>query len=71
MNTPRLPAWVAPICCVTPFMALVGFSVTAGFGASVGTPVLVCLIILCGKIISSLLNGPNVDAQHPTIENSK
>ncbi len=71
MKTPRIPTWVAPFCCVTPFVALIGFSVTTGFGAAVGTPALICLIVLCGRIISTLLNDPKIEQEFPKIENRK
>lgn len=59
MSTPAMPAWVAPFCCATPFVALIGFAITTGFGATIGTPVLICLVGLCYKIVSSLLDDPH------------
>jgi hypothetical protein len=67
MNTPRLPAWVAPICCVSPFLALIGFSINSALGGQVGSPALVCLVILCGKIISVMLYHSNDSENAPRI----
>jgi hypothetical protein len=61
MNAPRLPVWVASFCCVTPFVALIAFAATASSGATVGTPALICLVILCGKIVGKLLNDPHIE----------
>ena len=58
MRTPILPNWVAPFCCVMPFCALLGFSVSGAFGASVSNPGLICLVVLCGKITGWVLNEP-------------
>ena len=58
MHTPNLPGWVAPFCCVMPYCALLVFSVSAAFGASLSTPGLVCLTLLCGRITGWVLNVP-------------
>ena len=59
MNTSDLPYWVAPFCCATPFCALLAFSVSPAFGATISTPGLICLILLCGRITGWVLNRPN------------
>ena len=45
----NLPDWVAPFCCVTPFLALMLFAAAALFGYSVGTFAILSLVGLCGK----------------------
>lgn len=71
MNPPTLPQWVAPFCCTAPFCALIGLSISGAFGASVSTPALVSLVLLCGKITSWVLNIPPGLPRIARIENSK
>ena len=56
MTSPNLPSWVAPFCCVTPFCALIGFSISAVCGTPVNPPSLICLVLLCGRITSRVLS---------------
>jgi hypothetical protein len=56
MTSPNLPRWVAPFCCVTPFCALIGFSISAVCGTPVNPPSLICLVLLCGRITSRVLS---------------
>ena len=60
MDSPTLPKWVAPFCCVAPFCALVGFSISAACGTSVSAPALIALVLLCGKTTGWVLNIPPV-----------
>jgi hypothetical protein len=65
MNPPihsQLPSWVAPFCCVAPFFALIGFAIAGICGAAVGSPGLICLILLCGKTTGWVLQVPTT---HP------
>lgn len=74
MNPPIqtvLPSWVAPFCCTAPFCALIVFSISVLCGASVSTPVLVCLVLLCGRITGWVLNAPPRFPLQARIENSK
>jgi len=69
MNPPihsELPSWVAPLCCVTPFCALVGFAIADICGAAVGSPGLICLVVLCGRITAWVLQVPS---PRPPLEN--
>jgi hypothetical protein len=57
MDSPKLPKWVAPFCCIAPYCALIGLSFSAAWGANVGTPALIALVLLCGKTTGWVLNN--------------
>lgn len=61
MNTPApssLPCWIAPFCCVAPYCALIGFSLSGLLGGQVSTPGLISLVFLCGKVTEWVLRNP-------------
>ena len=70
-SRPALPIWVAPFCCTAPFCALIVFSMSALFGASVSTPGMICLVLLCGRITGWVLNVPPRFPPQTRIGNSK
>jgi len=65
MDSPTLPKWVSPFC------ALIGFSISAACGANLSTPAVISLVLLCGKITGWVLNMSPRFPLATRIENGK
>jgi hypothetical protein len=71
MFPPKLPVWVPTFCCIVPHCALLGLSLAAFSGASVSTPAMFCLVLLCGKITGWTLSVNQHISPQQTIERGK
>jgi hypothetical protein len=54
---PPVPRWLTAICCVIPFLALLGFAVGNICGTAVGSAGLVAVVMLCSQICSRVLGA--------------
>lgn len=54
MKTPILPIWVLSFCCMAPFVSLLVLSICVAFGATISTPGLLCLTLLCGHVVKGI-----------------
>lgn len=52
-----LPYWLAPFCCVVPFLVLMLFSIALVSGVPMSGFFLVASLALCGKVIRWVLDA--------------